>query len=155
MADAKSIFSVKFNDDSTFRLPKGWKSIFIKYFGSDPDKYGQVADRLRFLVEKYVKHKAWPSKFDGIGLEREDEQNDSKYDNPEFYWETWDSRERNPWDLDPERDPTHAEIAEQVMYQSMRVGILGKIMKDVAKKTGKPPVRVVTPEQFLKELRSK
>lgn len=142
-------FFVKLVDKSVFNLPKVWEGIFVKYFGSDQTKYQIVADRLKFVVQKYVKYKAWPSKFDGIGLEETD--SDSKYDNPDFYWKTWKNRDRNVWDKNPNRNPTHAEIAERVMYQSMRVGILNKLLQDYARRKGKPVPKVVTPEQFLKE----
>lgn len=139
-----TIFSVKLADKSVFNLPKEWESVFIDYYGSGQTNYQVVADRLKFVVQKYVRHKAWPSKYDGIGLEEID--NDSKYDNPDFYWETWKSRDKKP---------TQAEIADQVMYQSMRVGILNKSLQDYANRKGKQVPRVVTPEQFLKEVSRK
>lgn len=38
------------------------------------------------------------------------------------------------------------------MYQSLRVGLLQKALQAIAEERGRPAPRVVTPEQFLREL---
>ena len=150
---AEPIFSMTFEDGSRFILPKPWEDVFVDYFGPDAEVYAEVADRLHFVVGKYVAHRAWPSKFDGIGLE-EELGDDSKYDHPDFYWEHWDDwRETElEWGGRSIHTPTWADVAEAVLYYHMRSGILQKVLNEVAKKEGVNPIRVVTPEQLLKEL---
>jgi hypothetical protein len=77
---------------------------------------------------KYIEHRAWPGKFGGIGLEDEEDSPD-RYDNPDFYWEHWDDwgEDGRSWlwgDGPTSVPPTHAEVAEAVLYQSMRVGLM-------------------------------
>jgi len=142
------MFIVPFDDGSVFELPEEWEPVFVDYFGPNPESYKAVEVRLRFITGKYMEHKAWPSKFDGIGVEI---SGDEKYDEPNFYWETWeDSLDyRQEWSG---RAPTWSEVAEAVLYQQMRPGILQKVLQDYAEKTGKPAPRVVTPRELLREL---
>ena len=167
--EGQPLFAVSFEDGSSFVLPTDWEDVFVSYFGADRRKYGDLADRLRFVVGKYLEHRAWPSKFDGIALEDEDALGDSKYDSPDFYAESWEDHwakvsrlssvpgaAETPKDtklhLRTSRPPTWAEIAEDVLYQHMRPGILQKALDEYSRREGGKAPRVVTPEQLLKEL---
>lgn len=148
---------VKFQDASEFSLPQDWEDVFVDYYGSNPDFYPSVAEKLRFVTGKYVENKAWPSKFDGLQFEVEEEETgkkigDEKYDDPEFYWEKWEDWgvEGIEWGL-PRRKlqnpPKWSDVAEAVMYQSMRGGLLQKALLRMGSQT-----RVVTPKQFIREM---
>jgi hypothetical protein len=102
---------------------------------------------LKFLVDKYAEHQAWPSKFDGIGME---ELGDEKLDDPGFYTEHWDEwgAEGKAWGKRKIQHPTLADLAEAVLYQEMRLGILQEALNKLAKKSGQPAPRVMTPEEF-------
>jgi hypothetical protein len=63
------LFDVSFADGSCFILPEAWKAVFVDYYGADSARYPLLAAQLRYVVGKYIEHRAWPSKFDGIGLE--------------------------------------------------------------------------------------
>jgi hypothetical protein len=109
---------------------------------------------LRFLVDKYAEHQAWPNKFDGIGME---EEGDEKLDDPNFYSEHWDEwgDEGKTWATRTIHRPSLADIAEAVLYQEMRAEILQLALDKLAEKTGQPAPRVMTPEQFLDVLEKK
>jgi hypothetical protein len=149
--DRPPVFEVSFADGSRFALPREWEDVFADSFGFNPAVRPEVEARLRFLVAKYEEHRAWPSKFDGIGV---DDETDARYDNPDFYWERWDDRQGADrlWVGLPPGTPTSAEVAEAVMYQEMRPGLLQKALQAMAEETGRPAPRVLTPEQFLREL---
>jgi hypothetical protein len=146
------MFALSLPDDSEFELPVEWEDVFVDYFGPNPAFHPQVAERLVYVTGKYVEHRAWPSKFDGIGFEIE---SDLRYDDPDFYWEHWDEWEEAglQWgNRTIHVPPNWAEVAEAVLYQQMRPGILQKILQQMAEETGRPAPRVVTPEQLLREL---
>ncbi len=152
MRQSNSLFSVTFQDGSTFTLPKEWEDVFADYYGQNAASYTALADRLRFVVGKYVAHRAWPSKFDGFGIEAED---DGRYDDPDFYfehWDEWGDRGRD-WGDRTIGTPTWADLAEAVIYQSMRSGIMQKALDTYAKETGTKAPRVMTPEQLLEEMK--
>lgn len=150
----ESLFSLSFADGSHFVLPEAWEPVFIAYYGADSAAYPALAEQLVYVVDKYIEHRAWPSKFDGIGTEREGEDI-NQYDDPNFYLEHWD-------DLDTEElmwggrplsvSPTWAEVAEAVLYQSMRAGLLQQALDRLAAEQGIEAPRVVTPERFLEML---
>lgn len=151
------LLSVEFEDKSRFDLPQEWEDVFVDYYGHDPKFYPEVAGRLKFVTGEYVEHRAWPSKFDGLQYEIEEDEivkevGDEKYDDPEFYWQPWDKEEIIWGSGDQGRKveipPSFAEIAEAVMYFSMRSGLLQKYLQQLGSKT-----RVVNTEQFLKELK--
>jgi hypothetical protein len=153
-AMGKSRFSLSFADGSHFVLPDAWEQVFIAYYGADPAAYPALAEQLVYVVGKYIEHRAWPSKFDGICTETEGEDI-NQYDDPNFYFEHWD-------DLDTEKlmrggrplsvSPTWAEVAEAVLYQSMRAGLLQQALNTLANEQGMEAPRVVTPERFLEML---
>ncbi len=142
------MFRVKFRDDSAFELLPEWESIFIDYYGRDTGRHARLAERLKFLVDKYAEHQAWPSKFDGIGIE---EAGDEHFDDPDFYFEHWDEwgTEGKIWGKRKIQHPTLADLAEAALYQEMRSGILQKALNKLAEKSGQPAPSVMTPEQFL------
>lgn len=150
----ESLFSLSFADGSQFVLPEAWEQVFIAYYGADSAAYPALAEQLVYVVSKYIEHRAWPSKFDGIGTEREGEDI-NQYDDPNFYFERRD-------DLDSEEliwgsrslslPPTQAEVAEAVLYQSMRAGLLQQALDTLANERGIEAPRVVTPERFLEML---
>lgn len=148
------IFVVSFEDGSRFVLPADWEDVFVSYFGSDTSGYADIAGRLRFVVGKYLEHRAWPSKFDGIAIEDEEAAGDSKYDSPGFYGESWIEwgEEGHAWGDQVIHTPTWAQVAEALLYQHMRSGILQKALDEHAKREGGKAPRVVTPEQLLVEL---
>jgi len=128
-----------FEGGSLLSVPEPWRDVYGRYLGAvDPAEFEQ---RLRFVVGKYREHRAIPTKFDGIGCK---EEGDAKYDDPAYYFELWEeSREyRN-------ESPRMSEIAEGVLYQDMRSGIMQKTLDDYAAEHGTMPVRVVTPEELL------
>ena len=149
------IISVGFDDGSLFALPKEWEDVFVDYFGPNPERYPEVIDSLRFVISKYVEHRAWPSKFDGLQWMAEDKPiPNSAFDDPEFYWEHWDEweEEGREWGAGEARGripnpPTCAQVAEAVMYQQMRGGLLQKALQQLG-----APTRVVSAKQFLGEL---
>ncbi|MGH2536017.1 MAG: hypothetical protein ACRDHL_01335, partial [Candidatus Promineifilaceae bacterium] len=77
----KSFFSLSFADGSRFVLAEEWEEVFVAYYGADPAAYAPLAERLRTVAGKYNEHQAWPSKFDGAGLETKG-QDISRYDDP-------------------------------------------------------------------------
>jgi hypothetical protein len=149
----KSLFSLVFDDGSLFTLPTEWEQVFIAYFGHGSEAHQQIAERLRFVVEKYRGHRAWPSKFDG--MLQADRDDDSKYDDPTFYAECWDDWkiERRKWGIRTiTNPPTKAEICDAVLYQHMRSGLMQQVLNRMAEEKGIVPPRVITPKQFLEEL---
>ena len=133
-----------FEDGSFFSVPPGWREVYARYFGAtDPV---ELEPRLRFVVGKYRAHRAMPSKFDGIGCE---EEGDAKYDDPDYYFERWDDPASQEYRGEP---PSMAEVAEQVLYLSMRSGLLQQALDDYAAEHGTKPVRVLTTEELLEEL---
>lgn len=76
------LFVIEFSNGSRFELPKEWEDVFVDYFGSGESGHAQLAERIRYIVLKYIEHRAWPSKFDGITME--EATGDSRYDDPEF-----------------------------------------------------------------------
>jgi hypothetical protein len=129
-----------FDDGSLFVIPAAWREVYERYFGAlDP---AELEARLRFVVGKYVEHRAIPSKFDGIGVA---EEGDAKYDDPAFYAEGWDEP---MWAEAGERAPTMASVAEAVLYQAMRVGLLQKMADDYAAEHGTKPLRVISIDQL-------
>lgn len=79
---------------------------------------------------------------------------DEYYDDPDFYFEYWkDWREEDRmWGFGEnirklDIPPKWAEVAEAVLYQSIRGGLLQKALQQLESKT-----KVVTPKQFLREL---
>lgn len=148
----KPVFSIKFEEDgSEFELPEFYEDIFINHFGESVESYQEVEKRIHELVQKYIEHKAFPSKFDGI-LTSDKEQDPSYncYDDPEFYGEAW-----SEWKAtnNVETDPTSADIAEGVIYQNFRIEILQKTLNEMAERDGTTPVRVMSPEQVIEELK--
>ncbi len=130
-----------FDDGSLFVVPAPWREVYERYFGAaDP---AELEARLRFVVGKYVEHRAIPSKFDGIAVTAED---DARYDDPAYYAESWD--DQHEWER-TERVPTMARIVEGVLYYAMRVGLLQKMANDYAAEHGTKPIRVMTVEQLL------
>lgn len=136
-------YEFHFDDGSLFVVPAPWREVYERYFGAlDPAEFEA---RLRFLVGKYVEHRANPSKFDGIGIS---EETDTKYDDPAFYAEGWDDAVA----LESVRTaPTMASLAEGVLYQAMRVGLLQKMADDYAAEHGTKPIRVITLDELLHE----
>src|SRR5712692_1878639 len=82
------LFRLEFEDGSLFELPKEWEDVFVDYCGQNPKLYARLAERVRFVLGKYIEHRAWPSKFDGIGMEGV--EGDTKFDEDDFYWERWE-----------------------------------------------------------------
>ncbi|HET7701486.1 MAG TPA: hypothetical protein VFM06_11545 [Candidatus Limnocylindria bacterium] len=129
-----------FDDGSLFVIPATWREVYERYFGAlDPAAFEA---RLRLVVGKYVEHRAFPSKFDGIGIA---EAGDARYDDPNFYAEDWDEP---MWGEARERAPTMASVAEGVLYQAMRVGLLQKVADDYAAEHGTKPIRVIGLDEF-------
>jgi hypothetical protein len=147
----RPLFAVDFEDGSRFELPDEWQDVFVDYYGFDAVQYPALADRLRFVTGKYVAFQAWPTKYDGLGLE---DLGDAQYDTADHYFELWSEwgTTGRQWGKRTIVAPTFADVAEAVMYQSMRSGILGKALQAEAERTGTRPVRVVSPAQFVKEL---
>ncbi len=100
-----------------------------------------------------------------------DVTDDSQYDDPEYYFESWDEwgDAGRAWARRTIHHPTNADIAEALLYQAMRGGIWRagsslrvftapktarpqKTVNEMAKKDGRRPARIVTPKQFLEEL---
>jgi hypothetical protein len=133
-----------FEDGSLFSVPSGWRDVYERYFGATEPV--ELEARLRFVVGKYWAHRAMPSKFDGVGCE---EEGDAKYDDPEYYVERWD--DPASWEYRGE-PPSMAEVAEQVLYHSMRSGLMQQALDEYAAERGTKPVRVLTPEELLQEL---
>ncbi len=146
------LFVMEFSDGSRFDLPQHWEDVFVDYFGEGESGHALLAERIRCIVIKYVEHHAWPSKLDGITME--DVKDDSKYDDPEYYMESWDDWEEKgrAWGDRTIHHPTNADIAEALLYQAMRMGLMQKALDEHAKKKGIRPPRVVTPKRFLEEL---
>jgi hypothetical protein len=149
------LFRLEFEDGSLFELPNEWEDVFVDSYGQNPKVYARLAERVRFVLGKYIEHQAWPSKFDGIDME--EGEGDTKFDEDDFYWERWvDWGEAGrEWDGRKILKPTWAEIAEAMLYQSMRRGILQEALDEMATKEGQKQARVVTPEEFLDELNRK
>lgn len=129
-----------FDDGSLFVVPSAWHEVYERYFGAvDPAEFEA---RLRFVVGKYKQHRATPSKFDGIGVA---EHGDAKYDDPAFYAEGWDDAIA----LEGIRPaPTMASLAEGVLCNAMRVGLLQKVADDYAAQHGTKPIRVISLDQL-------
>lgn len=125
----KSLFHADFSDESVFILPKDWEPVFIDYFGANPKNYTAVAERLRFIVQKYKDHSAFPDKFDGFDMEDEIESM-TVYDNPRYYYEEdrgdWEDRweSEHKGEEHNEKKHTMAEIAKQILYLAMRAGVM-------------------------------
>jgi len=137
-------YAFLFEDGSFFSVPTGWREVYARYFGTvDPVEFEA---RLRFVVGKYRAHRAMPSKFDGIGCE---EEGDANYDDHEYYFERWDDPASEEYRGEP---PSMAEAAEQVLYQSIRSGLMQQALDDYAADHGTKPVRVLTPDELLQEL---
>ena len=100
---------------------------------------------MRFVVGKYAEHRAMPSKFDGIGVE---ETGDAEYDDPNYYFDLWDEPFRGEPLAEP---PGLSQIAEEVLYQSLRSVLMQKALDGYATEHGTKPIRVVTPEELLDE----
>lgn len=145
------LFELELEDGTKFVLPEKWEDVFVDYFGEGENGHAVLAERLKFLVGKYVAHRAFPSKFDGIGMD--EEQSDRQYDDPDFYFESWDEwgAEWRKWGDHVIQHPTHADIAEGLLYQGMRSGLMQKALEEMTPK-GKRVPRVITPKQFLEEL---
>src|SRR5712692_4514290 len=115
-----------FEDGSLFSVPEPWRDIYRQRFDAvDPAEF---EERLHFVVGKYREHRATPSKFDGIGCK---EEGDAKYDDPAYYFEFWE--ESREYRSEP---PSMSEIAEGVLYQVMRSGIMQKALDDYAAEHG-------------------
>lgn len=137
-------YEILFDDGSLFVVPAPWREVYETYFGAaDP---AELEARLRFVVGKYVEHRAIPSKFDRIAVTAE---SDARYDDPAYYVESWD--DQNEWRGPTDHRPTMARIAEGVLYYAMRVGLLQKVANDYASEHGTKPIRVMTVEQLLEE----
>lgn len=135
-----------FDDGSLFVVPATWRGVYERYFGAlDPAEFEA---RLRFVVGKYVEHRAIPSKFDGIGIA---DEGDAKYDDPAFYAEAWDEP---MWAEAARRAPTMASVAEGVLYQAMRVGLFQKMADDYAVEHGTRPIRAIGLDQMDLERRT-
>lgn len=134
-----------FDDGSLFVVPAPWREVYERYFGAADA--AELEARLRFVVGKYMAHGAIPSKLDGIGVT---EQGDSRYEDPAYYAECWDDQGGLDRAAGP---PTMAAVAEGVLYQAMRVGLLQKMADDYAAAHGTKPIRVITVEQLLEESR--
>ncbi len=147
------LLTVDFPDGSRFSLPQEWEDIFVDAFGHNPDIHGPVAERLRFVTGKYVEHRAWPTKFDGIGFP-EGRVRDEWLDDRDFYWERWEEwgDEGRRWGDRVIREPTWADVADGVMYKFLRPGILQKALQTMAERDGRPAPRVISAERFLAEL---
>jgi hypothetical protein len=142
-----------FADGSRLTLPQVWENVFLADFGADPTTYDQIAERLRFVVGKYIAYRAWPTKFDGLLHDASDD--DRRYDDPDFYFEHWDEWKETgkAWGTRTITDPpTWADVAEAVMYQQLRAGLMQQASQEVAAQNGVTPPKVLTPEQFLYEL---
>ena len=55
---------------------------------------------------------------------------DAKYDAPDYYWEHWDDwgEEGRAWSNRAIHHPTHADLAEALLYQGMRSGLMQKAL---------------------------
>lgn len=62
------LFSMNSSDGSRLDLPMEWEDVFVDYFGEGEKGHALLDERIRFIVSKYVEHRAWPSKFDGITM---------------------------------------------------------------------------------------
>jgi hypothetical protein len=132
-----------FEDGSLLSVPAAWRDVYERRFAATPPK--QLEARLRFVVGKYIEHRAMPSKFDGIGVE---EAGDAKYDDPAYYFDLWD----DPlWGSPLAETPSMSQIAEEVLYQRLRSGLMQKALDQYAAEHGTKPIRVVTPEELLDE----
>jgi len=129
-------YDFDFADGSHLSIPEPWRPAYDQRL-RDVDPAGFAA-RLRFLTEKYVEHHATPSKFDGLGMVAED---DTRFDDPGFYFEPWD--EPTP--------PTMAQVAEEVVYQIIRLALMQHVVDEEARRSGRPAIRVLTPEEFLRQ----
>lgn len=149
---AHPLFVTAFSDGSRFELPTEWEDVFVDYFGAGESGHAQLAERIHYVVSKYIEHRAWPSKFDGITME--EVTDDSRYDDPEFYMERWDEwgEAGRAWGDHAIHHPTQADIAEALLYQAMRGGLMQKALDEYAKEKGIRAPRVVKPNKFLKEL---
>lgn len=146
------LFVLEFSDGSRFELPTEWEDVFVDYFGEGESGHAQLAERIRYIVLKYIEHRAWPSKFDGITME--EVTDDSRYDDPEFYMESWDEwgEAGRAWGKRTIHHPTRSDIAEALLYQAMRGGLMQKALDEYAKEKGIRAPRVVNPKKFLEEL---
>lgn len=150
--ETRPLFWMDFSDGSRLELPKEWEDVFVDYFGEGENSHRQLAERIRFIVPKYIEHRAWPSKYDGITME--EAKDDSRYDDAEFYMESWDEwgEAGRAWGARTIQQPTQADIAEALLYQAMRGGLMQKALIAYAQENGVDAPRVVTPKQFLDEL---
>lgn len=146
------LFIMEFTDGSRFELPTKWEDVFVDYFGEGESGHAQLAERIHSIVSKYIEHRAWSSKFDGITME--EVTDDSRYDDPEFYMESWDEwgAAGCAWGKRTIHHPTRSDIAEALLYQAMRGGLMQKALDEYAKEKGIRAPRVVNPKKFLKEL---
>ena len=145
--EQEPLFTIVFEDGSLFSLPKGWTEAFIEKFGTE--NHDEIIEKIRVITSKYREHNAWPCKFDGIGCE---DENDSKYDNPDFYWEHWtDWHSGNEHGMRGKKiniPPSWAETAEALVYQILRVTLMSQALRPYGG-------RVVTTDELLKELNKK
>jgi hypothetical protein len=132
-----------FEDGSLLSVPAAWRNVYERRYRDMPS--GEVDARLRFVAGKYFEHRAMPSKFDGIGVEA---TGDDRYDDPAYYVDLWDEPFRGEPLTEP---PSMSQIAEEVLYQSIRSGLMQEALDDYAAEHGTKPIRVVTPEELLEE----
>lgn len=156
--ERKIDFRIPFPDGSVFVLPKRWEDVFVDTFGFEPARYPEVNERVTFVTGKHVAHRAFPAKGGLDGIYRQGkigwdvEDTDDALDDPDFYMEHWDDWGPEGRALEDRRitnPPTHAQIAEGVMYQLLRGGILQKRLQRRAE--GGAQWHVVDAEGLLRE----
>ena len=132
-------FSLRFIDGSVFNLPDGWQEAFIIRLGETNKQILAVKKRMRYVTGKYYEHRAWPSKFDGLSPLPEGYNNndDSRYECDDFYLEKWGEGRYAGLILDDPvtNPPAMAKIAEQLMYQVLRITLMQQALRDAGSNT--------------------
>lgn len=139
------IYEFLFEDGSRFAVPEDWREVYERRL-----KRVDAAEfeaRLRFLIGKYLEHRATPSTYDGMVCPIE---GDARFDDQRFYFDTWD----NPWNegsFRAEAPPSVAAMAERVLYHILRPELLQQALDRLSAERSQTPPRVMTAEEFVRE----
>lgn len=154
-ANKQPLLRIDFPDGSVLSMPEEWEAVFIAKYGSETKTLEHITERIRYITGKYVENQAWPSKFDGLHP-NVDPDDPNPYENPDYYvehWEDWPESGLEGWGENAvQTPPTWAQVADAVVYQGIRLGLMQKAMDRIAAKEGVKAPRVFSPQQFLDEL---
>jgi hypothetical protein len=123
-------FTIIMDDGSIFNVPPAWNDLLYIKYGDDAQQLTMLKKNLTYITKKYYRHCAWPSKFDGLIFgdppEGYDPDSLSRYDYDEYYGEQWGEAQIGISKTNP---PSMSQIAEAVLYQSLRVLIMQQALK--------------------------